>query len=727
MHFFSNILLTLMLSKKFLNIASMLSLLLLTSSDCKKVIQFTKPNRDKIEFASAIYKTKPFTALATLETIEDTLLTKEKSQLLFKIYLDQREYKKALELIENTRLPVPDESLAVIYALNNQHDKAAQLITEPLIKGIFFVRSKNYDAAIQILSESYGDYEDYRLFFLAKAQYNKNRWNEAKNSLLRVSAEPPNLEEEYYELLARCLIKTGQTSQAEQLVEEIENPALRLYLVAKMFDQGGQLKTARQQYWHLIKRFPGSEYAYLVLDRIRPATSSEFGALAQLFYLRGNYKKALAYLNSAKRDEAHYYLRGMIFYSSGSTDSALNYLSKTRNLKSYYWRGRIYEKQGQDSLAIVMYDSLTTKFPTSSYRRRALRRKGHLLEENYLLEQACSTYATIAVQFPQEKSRNLFRSGLLCYRLGQVSQAREIFRQDSASEFIYWQMRMNERLGQGTESLKVELTNRFPISYYTMIKEKEIRFYDSLQINSWLTRFADTLPRFPASDSQALNRAKFFFRYGELELAANELKLIKIKTPANIYYLAHLCQQYGLDYEAIRLGHALRRSAERAGIRKISKDMLPILYPIRYAASISQTELEPALMLAVIRQESYFNPNARSSANALGLMQIIPRTGESLAKNFKLAEYDLFDPECSIKFGTKYLTDQLAKFDLLPLALAAYNAGPFNVTKWLHNDPASELDEFIELIPFDETRDYVKNIILQKEIYSQLLNDRNLP
>ncbi|MEO0226128.1 MAG: lytic transglycosylase domain-containing protein, partial [candidate division WOR-3 bacterium] len=192
-------------------------------------------------------------------------------------------------------------------------------------------------------------------------------------------------------------------------------------------------------------------------------------------------------------------------------------------------------------------------------------------------------------------------------------------------------------------------------------------------------------------------------------------------------FLARLYSNYGLDHEAIRLAYTVRRDAEQAGIKRISHELLPLLYPVKYVQSIIESGLEPAFLLAVIRQESYFNPRALSPANAMGLMQIIPRTGSLLAKDLQMAEYNLYDPDVSLKFGTKYLKDQVDRFDCLPLALAAYNGGPVNVIRWLNRDPASELDEFIELIPFDETRDYVKNVLLQKEIYTHLINAGDLP
>jgi len=710
----------------FLRLAPVLiAFLAILPAGCKKVMQPARPAQEKVDFAASVAQVNPFTALKIL--VADTTLRKERTSLLVKLYLDQREYPKATALIESLKLAMSPDSMAALYALSGKYERAAQLTNDHLLKGIFFVRAESYDSAIKSLAVGKHHLEDHRLFYLGKALYNKNRLREAEQHLLLVKTIPPYFEQSYYELLARCLVQSGQAARAGEVVAQIKDDALRTYLEAKLAELGGDALAAEKLYWQTIERFPGSGSAASALDFVKPKLGSQFRALADVYYQRGNHKKALSYLNRAGKAAGASYLRGMIYYSMNMFDSASFYLHFSKSPKAYYWLGRIFETLNQDDQAIAAYDTSLARTSEGSLRRRVLLRKGHLLEEHASYAQACSTFLAIALQYPGERRRNLFRSGLLCYRAGQVTKAKEFFGQDTAPEFLYWHMRMNDRLGLKNDSLKSELFARYPLSYYTMIKEKASQFYDTIPINQWLAKIGDTVPTFTPAESVMLNRAVFFLAHGEREIGFRELRMIKTANPANLYYLARLAQDYGLDHEAIRLGFALRKLAERAGVIKIAKELLPILYPIKYAASISQSGLEPALVLSVIRQESHFNPQARSPADALGLMQIIPRTGRLLAKDLKMDTYDLFDPECSIKFGMKYLGDQLRAFDCLPLALAAYNGGPVNVTKWLNRDPATELDEFIELIPFDETRDYVKNVVLQKEIYTQLLNLGNPP
>ncbi|MEO0185800.1 MAG: transglycosylase SLT domain-containing protein, partial [candidate division WOR-3 bacterium] len=82
--------------------------------------------------------------------------------------------------------------------------------------------------------------------------------------------------------------------------------------------------------------------------------------------------------------------------------------------------------------------------------------------------------------------------------------------------------------------------------------------------------------------------------------------------------------------------------------------------------------------------------------------------------------FSLYDPQVSIKFGTTYISKMLSEYNSLPVALAAYNAGPINVRKWLRKNSNAEMDEFIELIPFSETRDYVRLTLARQIIYRKI-------
>ncbi len=141
----------------------------------------------------------------------------------------------------------------------------------------------------------------------------------------------------------------------------------------------------------------------------------------------------------------------------------------------------------------------------------------------------------------------------------------------------------------------------------------------------------------------------------------------------------------------------------------------PVVWTNTLASVASEYAVDPFLVLAVIREESHFNPTLVSSATACGIMQIIPSTGRYIAKKIKLEQFtttDLFDPAVNIRMGTWYLGHLLATFkgDLIA-ALAAYNGGPGNVKRWKAAAVTTNPGDFLELIDYDETRNYVQKVV----------------
>jgi soluble lytic murein transglycosylase len=161
-----------------------------------------------------------------------------------------------------------------------------------------------------------------------------------------------------------------------------------------------------------------------------------------------------------------------------------------------------------------------------------------------------------------------------------------------------------------------------------------------------------------------------------------------------------------------------------------SWDDLELRFPVRYLSQVEhqadQHGLGAAWVLAVIRQESLFAEDARSGAGALGLMQLMPATAGSLArqpggKKKKFNPDSLLEPDTNIPLGTSYLSQLYRRLNRHPvLATAAYNAGPGRVQRWL---PArtQEADIWVENIPFNETRDYVRRVMSYALIYEQRL------
>lgn len=156
---------------------------------------------------------------------------------------------------------------------------------------------------------------------------------------------------------------------------------------------------------------------------------------------------------------------------------------------------------------------------------------------------------------------------------------------------------------------------------------------------------------------------------------------------------------------------------------------LSIFYPIRYSEYIAEFAekhgLPLELVYAVIHTESRFRANVVSSAGAKGLMQLMPNTAEWVAGQVGLADFDFSqagDPRINIWLGCWYLSYMIRRFGVLDTALAAYNAGPGNVSSWLRNEERSVDGINLYHIPFGETRRYVERVNAAMPIYRTMLD-----
>ncbi len=191
-------------------------------------------------------------------------------------------------------------------------------------------------------------------------------------------------------------------------------------------------------------------------------------------------------------------------------------------------------------------------------------------------------------------------------------------------------------------------------------------------------------------------------------LSAGDLNLLKVIESLLYYQQSRYFQAFSKFRSNFRYYESVRLPNFLSGI----------FFPRPYDALISsysrEQEVDPGLVLALIREESFFRSDARSPANAYGLMQLLHGTARQVANGsgLKVKAKDLYDPEVNIRLGLSYLKTLLDRYDgRLYLALAAYNAGPHRVDQWRRDFPEADEEEFIEMIPFTETRTYVKNIL----------------
>ncbi|HVR43122.1 MAG TPA: lytic transglycosylase domain-containing protein [Thermoanaerobaculia bacterium] len=181
---------------------------------------------------------------------------------------------------------------------------------------------------------------------------------------------------------------------------------------------------------------------------------------------------------------------------------------------------------------------------------------------------------------------------------------------------------------------------------------------------------------------------------------------------------------YDLAYRYLRRAWPELATPEQ---NAVPRRFVEMYYPLRYEELIREAarknDLDPYLLMALIRQESAFNPEARSRAGAIGLMQLMPATGRELGNRLYagFVESRLAHPDVNIELGSHYLRRVVDMLDgNTELALAGYNGGPYRIRRWRAADPSRPLDEFLEGMPLSETRNYVKRITLLRSSYERL-------
>jgi len=201
----------------------------------------------------------------------------------------------------------------------------------------------------------------------------------------------------------------------------------------------------------------------------------------------------------------------------------------------------------------------------------------------------------------------------------------------------------------------------------------------------------------------------------------------RVSGPDAFLEVCRALQEVGAYKRSITL--VSRFSGEKGLKQRDRADIDDILYPMAYWSTVSEIsavyELDPLILLAVMREESRFDPDARSIAGALGLMQIMPQTAYSLDKHLKMDISDnseIYNVRVNITIGAYYLNSLLREFGSLPVALAAYNAGHDKAREWIKEGNYRSQDEFVEDIPYDETRNYVKRVLLTYLTYLSLGN-----
>jgi soluble lytic murein transglycosylase len=463
--------------------------------------------------------------------------------------------------------------------------------------------------------------------------------------------------------LAESLSHSGQSKEAKKLIESAapDSPDLaaeRLYDIGEM------------------QRAANDDDAFLkTVDQIRATAPNSVWVQQGLFYaaniflLRRDYDKAIDYFREVEQ----------------------RFPEGPRAPYSHWKVAWLSLRQGRNADAKTGFEQQIARYPDSSEVPAALYWRARLAEEDGDAPMASAYYQKISDRF-----RNYYYGPLARDRVSKLQLPAGTQGGDSP--------------GGGT----IEAD---PPHYAVL---------DHLPAISGIPAIKDvSLPE----DNLRVEKARLLENGGLLDFAVRELKGAADNptaawVPAEIARMYEDAGRYDIAVETLKRAVPNYFAVD---LPALPRSYWEALFPKPYWPDLkkysSANGLDPYLVASLIRQESEFNPAAVSNKNACGLMQLLPRVGKGMAKQLKLKHFSvtqLFNPAINMQLGTRYFRAMVDQFGGFEYALAAYNAGDDRVKDWQAAGKYRDVQEFVESIPFTETREYVQAIMRNANVYKQL-------
>lgn len=442
--------------------------------------------------------------------------------------------------------------------------------------------------------------------------------------------------------------------------------------------------------------------------------------------------------------------------------------------EALYWLALAAARQGKEDLLVGSVRSLSVKYPKSTERARALLLLANLYGGRGLKDKAAFVLRQVAGEFKNTEAGDeaLWSIGWSAYRAGRYSEALETFgpygeanpKGRQRGQFLYWSGRSLEKTGMKKEAaFEYNRVCASGPAYYCQMARGRLDMINGGRREAFAP-FKVEDPGAAGPDPAGLGAQKNEDPYGEgaivwandgtaenagpvearedaeselsldtRYLAARELLILGLDNlaskelsvltkrypddPEALVELAGLFYQAGDYYRSMRIYYQYLSKVDPDERTDAAIELRAYSFPPGLVESVrlkAPAGVDPYLVAAVMREESSYNPGAVSVTGALGLMQIMPSTGRFVARELGQGDFEpreLLNPETNIRMGSWYLGYLAKKFNKdMVLTIAGYNAGPGAVRKWVETLPP-EFDEFIESIPYAETRNYAKKVL----------------
>ncbi len=549
----------------------------------------------------------------------------------------------------------------------------------------------------------------------------------------------------------------------------------------------GKTDQAHVRYRRTVDRYPQAEYAYFsLIDLLDAGVVVDEFQRGLIDYHAGSkhpdaYGAAIEafdrYLTSgqpAKADEALYRKalsqRALDRYPEAlaSLDRLIvGYPQSSWLVRAWLEKGATLALMDDIEGAVRTYQDLAAFFPSDELAPEALWRAARLRDSQGNRTEAVTLYKRVQAEFPASDNaqESLWRAGLRLYQAGDPGGAAALW-QALAEKYpksayrvkaLYWLGKVAKTPAE-KDRYWDQVLNATPGEYYAL-RVQQIRAGESLtttrmilgpveppawdadraqtEILSWLqgwtqvpagTKLASLPAKIARSDD--LRQAERLLSIGLRRQALNAYDRVRAavwQDPVALAQMALYFHEQGFHGLAARSAARLASLWPGGTLAKAPTSLRHLAYPLAYADLLSREaqayDLDPLLLAALIRQESLFEPVAESYAGARGLGQVMPATGEGIARNLSMDGFvldDLYRPWVSVRFGAYYLSLQLSRFDnQVLMGLAAYNGGPGNTLNW-QAAGGDDLDLFVEVITASQSRIYLQRVYEQYLIYEEL-------
>jgi soluble lytic murein transglycosylase len=416
-----------------------------------------------------------------------------------------------------------------------------------------------------------------------------------------------------------------------------------------------------------------------------------------------------------------------------------------------YELSQLYRSDKRPDEMFATLNELTQKYPLSKWNEEGLMSAGNYYWVDLDRSKAAGYYQRVLDTFPSGKNafNAEWRAAWVAYLNHQPDAAGRITAfltqypsSGNTADAVYWLGRIAERDGKTAEARMYyqKDVERFPQTYFGHAASERLsklgpaspdtdpatpEILDKIPPPPALRPFDEPIPA-AAQDrwarAQAL-RTIAFDASAELELRN---AYFSTSSPRFLFEAAQAAFDQGHFAAGMAYGRIIVPNFEARKINDLPIGVWKVLYPLPYEAVIrreaAKNSFDPMLAAGLMRQESTFQSDALSPQNAIGLMQVIPKTGKLLAKQLKVrySNDKLFQPDYNIQLGMLYISGLVKLTGAPEYALAAFDAGEDRIAAWKAERNYEEIPELVESIPFSETRDYVQIVSRNAEVYRQL-------